>query len=90
VIHRYPEEHLEKIVAFLLDEDEPSSAIYAMSTTFAEKIVTGLAVAVVLAGLAACGLTARANTRSYEAPFRVEPSLTYRANHRAATPHLPR
>jgi len=90
VIHRYPEEHLEKIVAFLLDEDEPSSAIYAMSTTFAEKIVTGLAVAVVLAGLAAGGLTAMANTRSYEAPFRADPSLTYRANHRAATPHLPR
>jgi len=89
VIHRYPEEHLEKIVAFLLDEDEPSSAIYAMSTTFAEKIVTGLAVAVVLAGLAAGGLTAKANTRSYEAPFHTDPSLTYRANHRAATPHLP-
>ena len=59
MIHRYPEEHLEKIVAFLLDEDEPSSAIYAMSTTIAEKIVTGLAVAVVLAGLAAGGLIAK-------------------------------
>ena len=89
MIDRYPEEHLENIVAYLLDEDEPSSPIYAMSTTFAEKIVTGLAVAVVLAGLAAGGLIAKANTRSYGAPFRTDPSLTYRANHRAATPHLP-
>ena len=61
-----------------------------MRTTFAEKIVTGLAVAVVLAGLAAGRLTAKANARSYEAPFRTDSSVTYGANHRAATPHLPR
>jgi hypothetical protein len=55
-----------------------------MNTTFAEKIVTGLAVAVVLAGLGAGCLTAWANTGSYEAPFRV-PSLASQANH-TATP----
>ena len=79
----------------MLDGDQPllhgcSSASIAMRTTFAEKIVTGLAVAVVLAGLAAGRLTAKANARSYEAPFRTDSSVTYGANHRAATPHLSR
>jgi len=83
VIDRYPEEHLEKIFAYFLDEDEPSSAIFAMSTTFAEKIVTGLAAAVVLAGLAAGRLTARADTHSYEPPVPTAPSL-HRADHSAA------
>jgi len=54
-----------------------------MRISFAEKVVTGLAAAVVLAGLAAGRLTARADTHSYEPPLPTAPSL-HRADHSAA------